>query len=87
MWSARRATEAGCGMRLIITPKPSWPLFLVEDEVFHRLKALLEPFGLTRYYTDYLLGCVHASPRPRRALPRQTSYAAYRVHASDVTDA
>jgi len=23
------------------------------DEVFLRLKALLEPFGLTRYYTDY----------------------------------
>jgi insertion element IS1 protein InsB len=24
-----------------------------KDEVFLRLKALLEPFGLTRYYTDY----------------------------------
>jgi insertion element IS1 protein InsB len=23
------------------------------DEVFLQLKALLEPFGLTRYYTDY----------------------------------
>jgi insertion element IS1 protein InsB len=24
-----------------------------KDEVFLQLKALLEPFGLTRYYTDY----------------------------------
>ena len=24
-----------------------------KDEVFLRLKALLKPFGLTRYYTDY----------------------------------
>jgi insertion element IS1 protein InsB len=24
-----------------------------KDEVFLRLKVLLEPFGLTRYYTDY----------------------------------
>ena len=24
-----------------------------KDEVFLRLQALLEPFGLTRYYTDY----------------------------------
>src|SRR5262249_51472848 len=24
-----------------------------KDDVFLRLKALLEPFGLTRYYTDY----------------------------------
>lgn len=24
-----------------------------QDEVFRRLKALLEPFGITRYYTDY----------------------------------
>jgi len=24
------------------------------DEVLLRLKALLEPFGLTRYYTDYV---------------------------------
>src|SRR5499433_3762047 len=24
-----------------------------QDQVFLRLKALLEPFGLTRYYTDY----------------------------------
>src|SRR6516165_11024047 len=34
-----------------------------------------------------LLGCLHASPRPRRALPRQTPYAANRAQASDVTDA
>ena len=25
-----------------------------KDEVFLRLQALLEPFGLTRYYTDYV---------------------------------
>lgn len=25
-----------------------------KDEVFLQLKALLEPFGITRYYTDYL---------------------------------
>jgi len=24
-----------------------------KDEVFLKLKALLEPFGITRYYTDY----------------------------------
>ena len=24
-----------------------------QDEVFLKLKALLEPFGITRYYTDY----------------------------------
>jgi insertion element IS1 protein InsB len=24
-----------------------------KDEVFVKLKALLEPFGITRYYTDY----------------------------------
>ena len=25
-----------------------------QDEVFLRLKALLEPFGITRYHTDYV---------------------------------
>lgn len=25
-----------------------------KDEVFLKLKALLEPFGITRYHTDYL---------------------------------
>ena len=25
-----------------------------QDEVFLKLKALLEPFGITRYYMDYL---------------------------------
>lgn len=25
-----------------------------KDEVFLKLKALLEPFGITRYFTDYL---------------------------------
>lgn len=24
-----------------------------QDEVFLKLKALLEPFGITKYYTDY----------------------------------
>ena len=28
-----------------------------KDEVFLQLKALLEPFGTTRYYTDYL--CIY----------------------------
>jgi insertion element IS1 protein InsB len=33
-----------------------------QDEVFLKLQALLEPFGITRYYTG-LLGRVHASSR------------------------
>jgi insertion element IS1 protein InsB len=56
-----------------------------QDKVFLRLKALLEPFGLTRYYTDSL-GRLHASPRPRRALPRQTQHAENRAQAFDLTD-
>ena len=39
-----------------------------KDEVFSVL--LLEPFGLTRYYTDYW--GAYTSPSTRRALPRQT---------------
>lgn len=45
--------------------KQRWPLILTcgkalayfcgrrQDEAFLKLKALLEPFGITRYYTDY----------------------------------
>src|SRR5262249_6547844 len=34
-----------------------------------------------------LLGRLHASPRPRRALPRQTQHPENRAQASDLTDA
>ena len=29
------------------------PIVIVTDEVFLKLKGLLEPFGITKYYTDY----------------------------------
>ena len=37
-----------------------------KDEVFLQLKALLEPFGLTRYYTDYWGPCPHMHEAKRR---------------------
>ncbi len=40
-------------MRLITTPAVLAYVFgRRKDEVFLKLKALLEPFGITRYYTD-----------------------------------
>src|SRR5262249_54754337 len=50
--------------------------------VFVRCQALLAPYGLTRSDTDDG-GCLHASPRPRRALPRPTPHADHRAHTSD----
>ena len=42
-------------MRLITAVGGCWHTFLGrrQDEVFLKLQALLEPFGITRYYTDY----------------------------------
>ena len=45
-----------------------------KDEVFLQLKALLEPFGITRFYTDYWRR-LRASSRPRRSLSRETEHA------------
>ena len=56
-----------------------------KDAVFLELKALLEPFGITRYYTDHL-GRLSASSRPRRALPRQALHPANRTQAPHSTD-
>jgi len=42
-----------CGMRLTIERgKVLAYVFGARDEVFLQLKALLEPFGITRFYTD-----------------------------------
>ena len=52
--SGTKATRAGSGTPSITTPARSWPTSgRRKDAVFLRLKALLESFGLTRYYTDY----------------------------------
>src|SRR5437868_5653519 len=50
----RKATSAACGMPSIIIQEPSWRMSLAvgKDKVFLQLKALLEPFGITRYFTD-----------------------------------
>ena len=53
--SGTKATHAGSGMRSITTRERSWRMSLggVKTTVFLQLKALLEPFGLTHFYTDY----------------------------------
>jgi len=52
--SAKKSLD-GFGMRLITAVGGCWHTFLGrrQDEVFLKLQALLEPFGITRYYTDY----------------------------------
>ena len=53
--SATKATHAGSGMPSITTRATvlAYVFGRRKDAVFLQLKALLEPFGLTRYYTDY----------------------------------
>lgn len=44
-----------------------------QDEVFLKLKALLEPFGITRYYTDYWGAYTrHIDPDEHQAGKRNT---------------
>jgi len=45
------------------------------DEVFLQLKALLEPFGITRFFTDRW-GGVRATFGPRNPYPWETQYTA-----------
>jgi len=53
LWEAK-VSSGGYGMRLITTQDRSYPNVLGagEDHSFLELKALLEPFGITRFYTD-----------------------------------
>ena len=56
MWSfvGRNTSRGGCGMRLITGAGVLAYVFgRRQDEVFLQLKALLEPFGITQYHTDY----------------------------------
>jgi insertion element IS1 protein InsB len=55
-----------------------------KDEVFLRLKALLEPFGLTRYDTDHW-GATRVTSTPDEHHPGKPSYAAHRAQASNIT--
>ena len=52
--SVRKKLRAGCGMRWIIAPGRYWPTCLGDGKIkrFCELKALLVPFGITRFYTD-----------------------------------
>ena len=53
MWGARRIKD-GCGMPSIGPPRTvlAYVLGRRQDEVFLELKGLLEPFGITRFFTD-----------------------------------
>ena len=55
-----------------------------KDEGFLKLKALLEPCGITRYATDDW-GGLHTSSRGGGAPAGQAQYAADRADTSDVT--
>ena len=50
-----KGIHAGSGMRLKHHPGKvlAYVFGLCQDTVFLQLKALLEPFGITQYYTDY----------------------------------
>ena len=55
-----------------------------QDEVFLKLKALLDPFGITHYYTDYWGAYTrHLDPEEHTG---QTQHAANRAQAFDVTN-
>ena len=59
MWSyvgKKTRSRAGCGTRSITSSGQGVGVCLVaagKMRCFCKLKALLEPFGITRYYTDY----------------------------------
>ena len=57
-----------------------------KDAVFLQLKALLEPFGLTRFYTDHW-GAYTRHLDVEVHSPGQTEHAEDRAEASDVTHA
>jgi hypothetical protein len=57
-----------------------------KDDVFLQLKALLEPFGLTRFYTDYW-GAYTRHLEPDVHSPGKRKHAENRAQASDLTDA
>ena len=52
--SATNPINVGSGMPLIMRRTSCWLMCSVsaQDEVFKELKALLDPFGISRYYTD-----------------------------------
>ena len=54
------------------------------DEVFVQVKALLEPFGITRYHTDYW-GAYTRQLDADAHNPGKREYAENRAEASDVT--
>ena len=56
-----------------------------KDVVLRQLQALLEPFGLTRFYTAHW-GGLHLVTATRRPRPGQTDRAANRVEASHPMD-
>jgi hypothetical protein len=51
--SALKRLHDGCGMRLIITQGEYWPIWRAPGKMRSlKLRALLVPLGITRYYTD-----------------------------------
>ncbi len=52
--SVKRTTLVSCGMSSNIIVEKYWRVRFGtrKNEVFLQLKALLEPFGITRFYTD-----------------------------------
>ncbi len=56
---ARSLTLVGYGMRLTIVVEKFWPTYLVGARMkfFLKLKELLEPFGINRFYTDGWRAC------------------------------
>jgi insertion element IS1 protein InsB len=53
MW-ARNLSSVGCGYAIahVTGTIPAYVFGRRKDEVFKQLKALLQPFNITRYYTD-----------------------------------
>ena len=54
LWGAN-LISAGFGMLSIIRQMPCWLAYVFgrrKDEVFRKLKALLKPFGIQKFYTD-----------------------------------
>src|SRR5262245_8697382 len=50
-----KKTRGGCGMRLITGVARCWRMSwgVARMRCFLKLKVLLEPFGIARFYTDY----------------------------------
>ncbi len=56
-----------------------------KDQVFLQLKALLEPFGITRFYT-LRLGSIQAASRTKETCGGETEHTKNRKQELEVTD-